>query len=420
MAEGERLGLRGQGDPRAPPARRGVERVDRGVAVDGDPDRAAAGRHGHRATSDDRRRPARLEGRLVDEPDAPFVLAGHEHRAAGDRDAVRPPADAHGAGELRSGGRGVRARPAGRRGSGGTASAEERDRARCDTERGGQHRDHEPPAPHRRRGPGEPGGRGGTLGRGVVRRRGADTDGALAPGRVTISDRRERGAAEVTGRRVAVVGALGERARDHVVERGRHLRGVVTSARGRLGQLRPQLRLVALARERRAAGEREVEDAAERVDVGPCVEPLAADLLRGHVVDRADPVARARLAVDRERVLGEPEVGQVHVVRGTEQDVGGLDVAMDEPGAVGGVERRAELGDHAGRAGRLEGAALAHQRAQVPALDVTHRDVRDPVLLARVVDGDDVRMVDRRRELATRAGSAVASRRPRPARARSA
>src|SRR4029077_14074648 len=36
--------------------------------------------------------------------------------------------------------------------------------------------------------------------------------------------------------------------------------------------------------------------------------------------------------------------------------------------------------------------------AQVAALDVAHRDVQGALLLARVVDRDDVRVVDRRRE----------------------
>src|SRR3954463_72095 len=40
----------------------------------------------------------------------------------------------------------------------------------------------------------------------------------------------------------------------------------------------------------------------------------------------------------------------------------------------------------------------AHERAQVAALDVAHRDVQGALVLARVVDRDDVRVVDRRRQ----------------------
>ena len=46
------------------------------------------------------------------------------------------------------------------------------------------------------------------------------------------------------------------------------------------------------------------------------------------------------------------------------------------------------------RVGRVQRAARAHQRAQVAARDVAHRDVGDPVLLARLVHGDHVRVVD--------------------------
>ena len=153
-------------------------------------------------------------------------------------------------------------------------------------------------------------------GRRLDRRGGADGDEplALARARRRPRPRARRG----RGRRPTGSGrrALGQRALDH---RRRARRG--TAGRGharlrrRLGQVRPQLRLVALARERHVAGERVVEDAAERVDVGARVDALAADLLRRDVVERADPVARASSRRRRERVLGEPEVGQVDVVR---------------------------------------------------------------------------------------------------------
>ena len=150
--------------------------------------------------------------------------------------------------------------------------------------------------------------------------------------------------------------------------------------------------------ERRAAGEHVVEDAAERVDVGSGVDPLAPDLLRGDEVQRADPVPGLRRARLREHVLGEPEVGQVGVVALPEQDVGRLDVAVHQAGGVRGVERGADLPDDPRRARRVERPLAADERAQVVAGDVAHRDVGDPVLLARVVDRDHVRVVDRRRD----------------------
>ena len=64
---------------------------------------------------------------------------------------------------------------------------------------------------------------------------------------------------------------------------------------------------------------------------------------------------------------GEAEVGQVDALVGAlalDQDVAGLDVAVDEAAGVGGVERRRDLGDHRGgvlgaRAGPWHRAARA-------------------------------------------------------------
>ena len=197
------------------------------------------------------------------------------------------------------------------------------------------------------------------------RRGGALGDEPLALLRALVGGGRPGGAAEVAGGRVAVLGVLRERALDDRVER--RGRAVLGRLRRRVVQVRPQPRLVALALERDLARERVVQEAAERVDVGAGVDPLAADLLGRDVVERADPVAGLRRARDRERVLGEPEVGQVDVVLGAEQDVRGLDVAMDEAGGVRGVERAADLRDDvrgpcARRAGLRAGRGCGRRR----------------------------------------------------------
>jgi hypothetical protein len=98
-------------------------------------------------------------------------------------------------------------------------------------------------------------------------------------------------------------------------------------------------------------------------------------------------------------VLAEAEIGQVHVVVRSEQHVRRLDVAMHEAGAVRRVQRGARLRHDARRAARSQAVLAPHERAQVVARDVAHRDVGDAVLLAGVVDGDHVRVIDRRRDL---------------------
>jgi hypothetical protein len=209
----------------------------------------------------------------------------------------------------------------------------------------------------------------------------------------------ERGAPQIARGLVALVGVLRERALDDRVEIAGEVRDEHARLRRRVGEVRPQPRLVALALERHLARERVEEQAPKRVDVGARIDALAADLLGRDVVQRADPVSGLGGARDRQRVLGEPKVRQVDVVLGGQQDVGGLDVAVDEAGAVRRVERRPDLADDPRRTLGRKPALAAHQAADVVAGDVAHRDVRDAVLLARVIDRDDVGVVDRRGDL---------------------
>ena len=79
----------------------------------------------------------------------------------------------------------------------------------------------------------------------------------------------------------------------------------------------------------RRAGEALVRDARERVHVGLRRHLRAMDLLGRHVVERADGLPRSRQQAAL-AVLGEAEVRQVGVALGVDQDVGGLDVAVEE------------------------------------------------------------------------------------------
>ena len=173
--------------------------------------------------------------------------------------------------------------------------------------------------------------------------------------------------------------------------------------------MRPQPRLVGVRGERHPAREHVEEHRAERVDVGAHADLLAADLLGRDVVHGAQQPAGAAV-VDAAELHGEPEVGQVDVALGVEQDVGGLDVAVDEAARVRGVERGGHRGDDRRRALGLEPALAAQHRAQVLALDVAHDLEQHAVLLARVVDRDDVRMVERRGDLRLRDEAAAEGR----------
>jgi hypothetical protein len=82
---------------------------------------------------------------------------------------------------------------------------------------------------------------------------------------------------------------------------------------------------------------------------------------------------------------------------GGDEDVAGLDVPVDQPGPVGGVQRVPDLPHQRQRPAHREVPALLEQHAlQVAADDVAHRDEQLPVGLAGLEYGDDVRVVQRR------------------------
>ena len=152
--------------------------------------------------------------------------------------------------------------------------------------------------------------------------------------------------------------------------------------------------------ERRLPGDRLVHDAAEGVDVGAGVDAVAADLLRRHVVERADEGAGAG---QRPRIgplvepLGQAEVGQVGAIAGIpfDENVAGLDVAMDQPSGMGDVERRCDLLDDRDRPIRRQRAAGDQHPPQIRSVDEVHGHEQQAVLLAGVVDRDDVRVAQR-------------------------
>ena len=142
-----------------------------------------------------------------------------------------------------------------------------------------------------------------------------------------------------------------------------------------------------------------MEQTAERVDVGAAVDRLAVDLLGGEVGGRAHGSALARRDALLVESPGQPEVGEIDMLVRVEQHIGGLDVAMDEAARVRRIQSVRDLAADGERAGRLERALRAEQRAQVGSLDVAHRQVEAPVDVARVVDRHHVRVLERHCEL---------------------
>ena len=136
------------------------------------------------------------------------------------------------------------------------------------------------------------------------------------------------------------------------------------------------------------------------VYVGAGVHRATGDLLGGHVVGRADQGTGGGEA-GRVESLGDAEVGQYHLWlaggRLAEEDVAGLNVAMDHPVAVGvveGVGHRPE--DLAERVGG-EGAVAQDPLIERLAIEQLHGDVGHAIVLADIVDRHNVWVFQGRR-----------------------
>ena len=132
----------------------------------------------------------------------------------------------------------------------------------------------------------------------------------------------------------------------------------------------------------------------ERVQVAARVGLGALGLLGrevgGGAHDRAD-LGEVVLAGGVHRP-GDAEVGDLHLAVGTDQDVGGLDVAVHDAAGVGAAERGGNLVGDLGGLYRIDVAVGAQDVGKRSPLHVLHRHEVRVGVLAPVVDGDDVWM----------------------------
>ena len=146
--------------------------------------------------------------------------------------------------------------------------------------------------------------------------------------------------------------------------------------------------------ERGSARQQFVEDGSEGINVdgwAPRERP-GFSLFGGHVARRPHRDAGPGEAGLAFHPSGQPEVADLGGAIGGEEDVGRFQVAMHDPAPVGRLDG---LGQGAQQRGGLAGRQrIARQLlGQVAALDEFHREVRLAVVVAHVVDLDDIRVL---------------------------
>ena len=192
----------------------------------------------------------------------------------------------------------------------------------------------------------------------------------------------EQGVAEV-GQLGAVGRIGGEAGVDREAEGRRQLRPRLGEALDRLAD-RPRGRGGADPDDRVEPRPELIEGEAEGIDVGGSGGPLPGGLFRGHVGEGADDLAGRRqggTVLERR----DPEVGEQRPLRRAaldaagagraDEDVVGLQVAVDDAGVVGVGERRAELGPELGDLA-VGDLAAGGELAQVRALDQLTDQIR--------------------------------------------
>ncbi len=196
---------------------------------------------------------------------------------------------------------------------------------------------------------------------------------------------------QLPGRGPAILGLLGQGLAQDVLEafrqgaRPRHELGrlVVDDLVQQGGDV--------LAQERPLAGQHFEEDDTQREDVGAGVDLALENLLRRHV-GRCGRGGSGPGDVDR-LYGGDAEVHQVGLARFVQEDVVGLDVAVDDAALVGVVEGPQDRHGQVRDLLDAELAARVQAAAEAAAGDVLHDDVSLPGLPSDLVDGGDVGVV---------------------------
>src|SRR5579862_312892 len=146
-----------------------------------------------------------------------------------------------------------------------------------------------------------------------------------------------------------------------------------------------------LAGEGLFTGDHFVEQNAERENVATAVHHFAFNLLGRHVTGRAHDVGGLLNGAELQN-FGGAEVGDFYRVIGSEHQVGGLDVAMNDVAVVGELQGAAGLFHDAENAGEREELTGIEEALKAFAFDEFHGDEEDAVFFASVENDHDVGM----------------------------
>ncbi len=140
------------------------------------------------------------------------------------------------------------------------------------------------------------------------------------------------------------------------------------------------------------SGECLEEHDAEAVEVRTSVDLLAHDLFGGEVLCRTQQGSGAGQVGVLSR-FGDPEIGHPDPAVLAQHDVGRLDVAMDDAGAVGDGQGLGDLTGHVDHVTGGEPSVFVEDRSQRAAFDSLHHDRFESIGADRVIDRHDRRML---------------------------
>ncbi len=154
--------------------------------------------------------------------------------------------------------------------------------------------------------------------------------------------RLREGVGEVEATGVTLVGVFRQRSREDAVE-VREMGFAIRYPRGRRTQVVTDHDSTIGVLEGRRAGQQVKSCGSQRILIRPAVERLAAELLGGHIADGSHRDVVVGEVADVIDPASDAEVGQEHPspppIGGGHEDVLGLDVTMEQPLLMRGVER---------------------------------------------------------------------------------